>query len=624
MKIKHFIILFLLVPVFNLYSFTYQTNYLKISDEIIKNPCAGLCFMPDLEPASKYPDWLYEVCSIAYFRLDWADVIDKNGNYIFEKLDKEIFSTYRKKGLHLAFRIMASNPHSSKKNVMPFGKLKYKFPTVKHISVYGKEQNDPLFWHPNYLAEHGKMMEAFGEYALEHPDIDYVDLGGMGDWGEMHLSRWTKQELIEWNFTYKKYLQSVLALLEQMERCFPNTIKAFCCAPIGLEGLPDVFAQIMDWSVRCNWWIRSDGFSIDGPPYYVKHYTEKHWQKVGFIFEPAGGINHDYFGGPYSVQDYFTSLIYNKASIANLMGMWDLNKLTDADIKIVYNATKKIGYRFAVTRVIMPDSFKRNPDNPMKIPIKIIIQQQGSAPYYGTAMLEISLFQNKTKVAGQSYMPGIPLSQITPAEEQEYTIMVDIPKNVKPGETDLKLAIEDLKYGNLKIANYPSDKKNRITLGSINIQKGNNLSYIKFNTDDIFRVLRAQPEVKIAKDKNIWKLMGRARAGWNYAYTSAFRIKPKSLYRTTVKMKAWKSDVKTSRLFFKFGINNSDHQWIRNINTEQYDFTKEGTIQEFSTVFQQNTDDELWYYLAIEKGNTEPATIKAEILSWTVEEIPLP
>ncbi len=624
MKVKHLIILLLLLSVLNLSSFTYRTSELEISDNIIKNPGTGLCFMPGMEPASKYPSWIFDVCSIAYFRIDWADVVDEDGNYIFDKLDKEIFSTYRKQGLRLAFRIMASNPHSSKKNVTPCDKLEFKFPTVMHTSVYNKEQNDPVFWDHNYLSEHGKMIEAFGYYVLKHPDIDFVDLGGMGDWGEMHLSRWSKGELIDRDFTYKKYLKAVIAMMEQMEAHLPYTVKSFCCAPIGLDGLPDVFAQIVDRSVRRGWWLRTDGFSTEGPPYYVRPYFEKYWHQVGFIAEPAGGINHDYFGGPYSVTDYLNSIIYNRVSIANLMGMWDLNKLSDADIKTIYNAAQKIGYRFAVTKIVMPDTVNMISGEALKVPIKTTIRQDGSAPYHGTAVIDISLFRNKKKIVSQAFMPGVPLSQILPGKEQEYTIMLDIPKNIKTGTTTVKLALDDLNYGHLKTANFPLDKMNNIILGPIDIHKGTSSSFIKLRTDDVFKNLQAQPDVEIKKDKNKWKLYGRAKAGWDYAHTSAFPIKLNTLYRMTVKMKAWKRDIKTSLLFFKFGISNSDHQWIRNINTSGYDFNKEGTMQEFSTFFQQKFDGESWYYLAIEKGNPEPATINAEIISWIIEEVPLP
>jgi hypothetical protein len=78
--------------------------------EIVKNPGAGLCFMPIIgEPASRMPGWILDTASIVYFRLDWADIMDDSGNYIFDRLDRELFSTYRAKGIRIAFRIMGAN-----------------------------------------------------------------------------------------------------------------------------------------------------------------------------------------------------------------------------------------------------------------------------------------------------------------------------------------------------------------------------------------------------------------------------------------------------------------------------------------------------------------------------------
>src|SRR5208337_1417130 len=145
---------------------------------------------------------------------------------------------------------------------------------------------DPVFWDPKYVSEHEKLIIALGKYSDSHPGtVDFVDLGGMGDWGEMHLSRWKTEELVSHGFSLKVYLQSVLSMMEQMDRYLPATRKAFCVAPIGMEGLEPVFSQLVERAVRHGWWLRTDGFSIEGPAPYVKPYFEKHWQRTGIILE---------------------------------------------------------------------------------------------------------------------------------------------------------------------------------------------------------------------------------------------------------------------------------------------------------------------------------------------------
>ena len=605
----------------------WQTNYLPISDKIIKNPNSGLCFMPGLEPASKIPDWILEVCSIAYFRVDWANIVDDNGNYMFEELDKKIFSTYRKKGLRLAFRIMAANPHSSKKYVTPEHILKENnIPFVIHQSVYGREQMDPVFWNKNFIKEHGKMIKALGEHVDKHPDVDYIDLGGMGDWGEMHLSRWTEKELKKNGFTRKKYLQAVFEMMEQMDKYLPQTTKAFCVAVMGMTGPAPVFAQIVDRAVRNNWWLRTDGFSMEGPPHYVKPYFEKHWKQVGFIIEPAGGINRGFFGAPVPVKKYFDAVMQSHPVIVNLMGLWDLNKLADSDIRECREMAKKIGYRFVIKEVILPKKVNIPNNESTKFPIKLTIAQQGAAPFHGSAVINIELISKNKTIKQQTLFPRSPLSQILPGEEYAQTFLIEVPENLKANSLSLYLSIQDMKHGNIIPANKNTDPAGRLLIGSLIIDKAaRSASYIfEMNKNTKPATLRAESGVVIKKSDNGWKIKGESESGWNFAGSRRYKVKPKHLYKMKIKLRAWKGDIKDSMLFFKFGIDNENGHWLRNVNTPRYDFNEPGSWQELSVLYQPESSEEYQFHLAIEKGRTSPSTINAEIISLTVEEIPLP
>jgi hypothetical protein len=143
----------------------WQTIDFAPSSEVLRNPGCGLCFMPPLDrEASSLPAWILGDASIAYFRLDWAEVVNDEGEYDFEGLDGRIFAQYRERGLRIAFRIMGANRHSTRSEVFPESILKTGAPRVVHRSFYGKEQLEPVFWDPRYVAEHGRMVAALGAY----------------------------------------------------------------------------------------------------------------------------------------------------------------------------------------------------------------------------------------------------------------------------------------------------------------------------------------------------------------------------------------------------------------------------------------------------------------------------
>jgi hypothetical protein len=91
-----------------------------------------------------------------------------------------------------------------------------------------------------------------------------------------------------------------------------------------------------------------------------------------------------------------------------------------------------------------------------------------------------------------------------------------------------------------------------------------------------------------------------------------------------IRVRAWKGPIADSVLFFKFGVHRKNWEWISNINSGEYDFSKEGSWQELSMTFRPASTDEALLMFCIEKGRTEPSSVKAEISSWTVKELELP
>jgi hypothetical protein len=141
-------------------------------DDVLTNPGMGFAdfhFGFDHPPsADDYPS-----STVAYFRWSWADLEPAEGAYNFDLVDR-VIEKARAKGETLAFRIMTEYRKGSPQWLLDKG--------VHSVPVQGgtfPDYNDPRF-----LEYHEKLLRAFGSRYGNSPDIDHIDIGSIGCWGE--------------------------------------------------------------------------------------------------------------------------------------------------------------------------------------------------------------------------------------------------------------------------------------------------------------------------------------------------------------------------------------------------------------------------------------------------------
>ncbi len=158
------------------------------TDEILANPGMGWeTFHQTSKQDKSLPSWIPS--TIQYARWGWAELEPQPGKLNTEFLDKVLKDTHDS-GQKLAFRVMCCS--TSKGH--PY-----------HPKWCGKElQADyegqgpfpiPDMDNPAVLKAHLDFIKRLGEKYDGHPDIDHVDLGSIGWWGEWHLSGSAKCKL---------------------------------------------------------------------------------------------------------------------------------------------------------------------------------------------------------------------------------------------------------------------------------------------------------------------------------------------------------------------------------------------------------------------------------------------
>lgn len=587
------------------------------SDRVLRNPDCGLAFMSGLAPVSSVPAWVLDNCSIAYFRLDWASVVDASGKPDFRGLDRKVFRGYRDRGLKLSFRIMAANPHSNLREVTPRSILRLGIPTVIHTSAYGKEQADPVFWNGKFIDAYRALIRALGEYMDGQPWAGQVDLGGMGEWGEMHLSRWTEKQLRESGYTPERYLYAVTAMMDEMDRALPRTRRAFCVAPILMPEPDPLFAALVDRAVRRGWWLRSDGCSTEGPPPYVKPYIEEHWTRAGILCEPAGGVNRAYYGERIAARDYMEANLKWHPSVLDIMGMWDIEAFTPDDRKACEDAARRAGYRLRVESAKLPVRAGR------RAVFSVEFGNAGVAPFFGTAVVDAGISIAGKVVATGTFLPGPPLAKLLPGGRQVQLVVLDLPAGTRAGKAVVRVRVRDLAYGPLQLGNEGAGAGEWVTLGETEVDPAAESAGPAWNLMAL--PLWAAEGVTVAKDAGgVLRVEGTNDGDWSYAGALAgTKVTPGAMYVMTARVRAWPLAGVPGSLYLKFGSNDSKGAWTGNFNTPKYDFAVPGTWQELKVEWRPGAADAA-FMVAVEKGMTGKAGVKAEFSGWKVEVIDLP
>jgi hypothetical protein len=192
-------------PFINIIKATGVPNVTVVSpielDEVLVNP--GMGFTTHSSLNGNVPG--YPQSSIAYYRWYWDELEPEEGQFNWKMVDS-VLAEVKAHGQRLATRIMPANgrpriPYWYRKT----GARGWEF-LAESTQNAGKsdpswmpDHEDPLF--EKYM---GRLVKEFAKRYDGHPDIDHVDIGSYGHWGEWHLSFVEEKE--SYDFDLKKMI----------------------------------------------------------------------------------------------------------------------------------------------------------------------------------------------------------------------------------------------------------------------------------------------------------------------------------------------------------------------------------------------------------------------------------
>lgn len=158
------------------------------TDETFSNPGQGWMTtrrMPDGPGRFPY--------SVAYFRLNWEDLEPAENEYVWQLIDEPL-EVWAKRDTRIAFRIMTTNAHTrgyycSPKWLFDAGCKSYDYVAGGADIASGGARIariEPDYGDPLYLEKHGQFVQALADRYDGNPQIEFIDIGSYGIWGEWH------------------------------------------------------------------------------------------------------------------------------------------------------------------------------------------------------------------------------------------------------------------------------------------------------------------------------------------------------------------------------------------------------------------------------------------------------
>ena len=361
----------------------------------------------------------YPPSSVAYFRWSWADLEPFEGEYNFGLVD-EIIQQAKAKNETLAFRII-----SHYKNGPPQWLLEKGVPFVEETSGKFPDYNDPTF-----LTYHERLIQAFGRRYADSPDIDHVDIGSVGCWGEWNTAccQGTEAQCKQYFPTHENQIK----MIDWYVDYFPNT-------PLVM-----LHGDVMRYANSRGAGWRGDCFGDYGyfrPDWnHMEHvYTQalrdpvtvNAWKSGPVQFEVCG-VMQDWYDKGFDIDLILQRGLEWHVSVLNAKS----SPVPTSWRSRIDNFLKKMGYRMVLRE--MTHTVQVSPGGPLLLRSRW--ENVGVAPMYHPWPLGYRIRSDSSEIVAQ-WVSHADVKRWLPGAIHEVEDIEPIPQQVAPGTYSLDVAI---------------------------------------------------------------------------------------------------------------------------------------------------------------------------------------
>lgn len=583
------------------------------SDDILFNP--GMGVYHQYPPMGLSPEhWSNEVCGVAYCRYDWSTLNPEPGVYCFDEVLGAFHDAwYVKRGVPIAFRVMSQNMHSRNEYVTPKWVFDLGVPSAEFVALGGHQQHDPVFWDERYLEQQEIFLQALGKWLEGRPGIEFMDIGAIGEWGEMHLARWTPEQLAATGYSHYKYVMAYRRIIDAHYRYMPRGTRIF----LNVGGQDN--HVINDYAFLHGMHFRQDGLKHNGASYLCGEWLYKPYAEKGVL------CNYEFHSGysgmvkrNWSLSQSMDVVLSEPISYLNSnLGIYGDNVHPEVEAEL-RRVARKIGYRLRPTAVSYFDQVTTG--NAKRFPVNITWTNDGLAAPSMSFVTAIGLWRagEEQPVVVTRQFPATPTTAWKPGAEIAQSTFLDLPADLPLGDYELRVGLilpetEQV----IKLACAHRDATGSCVVGAVKVvaaTKAYPALLYEENFDDPARETTwgatcegFQTEIVAGQGVDGSRCLrfhgDKVKNAWNYVGAGRLaQTVPWGSYRLSMKMKvlAYPDDVR-GRPHPKLAIHNLEDKWVGNQNGTLYDLRRKGEWQELSVVLHLE-DDERILGSAIETG----------------------
>ena len=283
--------------------------------------------------------------STVYLRIPWAYLEPEEGKFNWALLDTPA-QRWISKGKRIALRITTSENWMS-------------FPTPEWVKEAGakgtyyeyqkgrveKSPNwDPFFDDPIYLEKLNTFLAALAARYDGNPNVEFVDVGTYGMWGEGHTHMSSKQDTIE---LQKLHIDLHLKYFKNTQLCISDDFAG--------HDKPGARFPITDYALSKGVTIRDDSILVQPAPnsWYHAEMVQPFWPTLPIILE------HEHYGNSLGRNAWDGALLEKSVEEyhASFMSVhWWPRELLNKNRDTIDRINRRMGYRLMPQEITWPDA----------------------------------------------------------------------------------------------------------------------------------------------------------------------------------------------------------------------------------------------------------------------------
>jgi hypothetical protein len=285
--------------------------------------------------------------STVYLRVPWAYLEPEEGKYNWAMLDTPA-QRWISKGKRIALRITTSEnwmdwptPEWVKEAGAKGTYYKYNKGRVEKSPNW-----DPFFDDPVYLEKLDTFMAALAARYDGNPNVEFVDVGTYGMWGEGHTHMSSKQDTIE---LQKLHIDLHLKHFKNTQLCISDDFAG--------HNKPGARFPITDYALSKGVTIRDDSILVQPAPnsWYHAEMVQPFWPTMPIILE------HEHYGNSIGRNAWDGELLEKSVEEyhASFMSIhWWPRELLNKNRDTIDRINRRMGYRLMPKEINWPDKVK--------------------------------------------------------------------------------------------------------------------------------------------------------------------------------------------------------------------------------------------------------------------------